>query len=37
VLARGIGTPFDGALVGQAALALEKELLALTAALLALW
>jgi len=36
VFARSIGPPLDGALVGEAALAFEEELLALTAALLAL-
>jgi len=37
VVARRIGAPLDRALVGQAALALQEELLALPAALLALW
>jgi hypothetical protein len=36
VLARRVGATFDAALVGQAALALEEQLLPLTAALLAL-
>src|SRR5205085_8313422 len=36
VLARGVRAPLDAALVGQAALALEEELLAFAAALLAL-
>ena len=36
VLARRVGAPLDGALVGEAALALEEELLALPAALLTL-
>jgi hypothetical protein len=36
MLARRVGTPLDAALVGEAALALEKEFLTLTAALLAL-
>jgi hypothetical protein len=36
VFARRVRTPFDGALVCEAALALEKELLRLPAALLAL-
>ena len=37
VLARRVGAPLDAALVGQAALALEEQLLPLAAALLALW
>ena len=37
VLARRVRAPLDGALVGEAALALEEELLRLAAALLALW
>jgi hypothetical protein len=37
VLARRVGATLDAALVGQAALALEKQLLPLAAALLALW
>ena len=36
VLARRVGAALDAALVGEAALALEEELLALAAALLAL-
>jgi hypothetical protein len=36
VLARRIGAAFDAALVGQAALALEEELLAFAATLFAL-
>jgi hypothetical protein len=36
VLARRVVAPLDAALVGEAALALEKELLALAPALLAL-
>src|SRR3954465_1143902 len=36
VVARRVGAALDAALVGQAALALEEQLLALTAALLAL-
>jgi hypothetical protein len=36
VLARRIGAALDAALVGEAALPLEEELLALAAALLAL-
>jgi hypothetical protein len=36
MLARRVGAPLDGALVGEALLALEEELLALPAALTAL-
>jgi len=37
VLARSVGAALDAALVGEAALALEKQLLPLAATLLALW
>jgi hypothetical protein len=37
VLARRIGAAFDAALVSEAALPLEEELLPFAAALLALW
>ena len=37
MLAGRVGAPLDAALLGQAALALQEELLALAAALLALW
>jgi hypothetical protein len=37
VLARRVGAALHAALVGQASLALEEQLLSLAAALLALW
>jgi hypothetical protein len=37
MLARRVGATLDAALVGEAALTLEEELLTLAATLLALW